>query len=161
MAGIVLDKCITREEKDKNGTPYTTHILYNYEFVDDFDEPQLGRVGNFLLKKVLHYKSQKKDIPLVITNPLSENGNLFSSTESIASAKQSSTLSSARKISAIPPAKNWGPKVYKKDNHTLSLMVRVSYHYMLQSTLNYKYVYSFSIEGGTKKNQITTTSIGY
>ena len=126
MAGIVLDKCITRKEVDNNGTPYTTHIMYNYEFVDDFDEPQLGRVGKFLLKKVLHYKSQERDVPLVITNHLSENGNLslFSSTESISPSKQSTALPSARKISAIPSTNNWGPKAYEKDNHTLSLMVR-------------------------------------
>ena len=163
MAAIVLDKCILRKEVDNNGTPYTTHIIYNYEFIDDFEEPQLGRVGKFLLQTVLRYKSQERDTPLVITNHLLENGNLslFSSTESIIPTKQPSVLPSTRKISAIPPAKNWGPTFYEKGNHTLSLMVRVtSLHiHRLEHQLNHNY--TFSIEGGTKKNQITAASISY
>ena len=119
MARIVLDKCITREEKDNNGTPYTTQILYNYEFVDDFEEPQLGRVGKFLLKKVLHYKTiEEKDIPLVMINQPPESGYH-------GSPVSSSSVGSTKEPSAVPSVKNWGPKVYDKDNHTLSLMVRV------------------------------------
>ena len=163
MAAIVLDKCISRKEVDNNGTPYTTHIIYNYEFIDDFEEPQLGRVGKFLLQTVLRYKSQERDTPLVITNHLLENGNLslLSSTESVIPTKQSSVLPSTRKISAIPLAKNWGPTFYEKGNHTLSLMVRVTplHIHRLEHQLNHNY--TFSIEGRTKKNQITTASISY
>ena len=118
MARVVLDKCITREEVDDNGTPYTTQIVYNYEFIDDFDEPQLGRLGRFLLKTILRYKStsEKRDISLELIGHQSEN------------SCQSSPLSNSsvtKQTSVIPSVKNWGPNVYDKDNHTMTLMVRV------------------------------------
>lgn len=105
------------EQEDSNGTPSTTQIMYNYEFIDDFDKPQLGTLGNFLLNRVLRYKSksQESDIPLVMINHQSENGQLPStSTSSIKPAQQSIVM---------PSEKNWGPKVYDKDNHTMHLMV--------------------------------------
>ena len=120
LAKIVLDKCIIREEVDNNGTPSTTHIMYNYEFIDDFDKPILGRVGNFLLKTVLHYKPENgaQDFQLVMINHHSENGdqNLFPSTL---------TATPTKSHSIVPVAHNWGPKNYDKDNHIMSLMVRV------------------------------------
>ena len=130
MARIVLDKCITRKEVDNNGTPYTTHIMYNYEFVDDFDEPQLGRVGNFLLKKVLHYKTtEEKDIPLVIINQPKESGYH-------GSPLSSSSVESTKDLSAIPSVMNWGPKIYDKDNHTFSLMVRLTVYGILNAYIH-------------------------
>ena len=135
-----MDRCITREEVDNNGTPYTTQIVYNYEFIDDFDEPQLGRLGNFLLNTALRCKKRHpgQEIPLIMLNLQPENGdervvnidkkaendeNLRSS--SITSAKRPSTVSSGRKFSVIPLDINWGPNIYDKDNHTMALMVRV------------------------------------
>ena len=132
LAGIVLDKCITREDMDSNGTPCTTQMAYNYEFVDDFDEPKLTKVGNFVLKSVLRYKikGQQRDFPLVmINNHHSENGNEDSlmSSSSITSAKKLSIQSTSLKQQPIiQPAKDWGPKVYDKSNHTLTLMVILS-----------------------------------
>ena len=115
-----MDKCINREEVDEHGTPHTTHIMYNYEFIDDFDQPLLGRVGNFLLKTALHYKPESgvQDFPLVMINHQSENGdqNLFQSTL---------TAMPTKSHSIAPVTQNWGPKVYQKDNHIISLMVRV------------------------------------
>ena len=120
-----MDKCITREEVDNNGTPYTTHIMYNYEFIDDFDKPILGRVGNFLLKTVLHYKPESgaQDFQLVMINHQSENGdqNLFPSTL---------TATPVKSHSIVPVTHNWGPKNYDKDNHIISLMVRVVASYL-------------------------------
>ena len=130
LASIVLDKCITREEVDNNGTPCTTQMVYNYEFIDDADEPKLTKMGKFVLNTVLRYKtkSQERDFPLVvISNHQSENGNENShtSSSSITSAKQSS-LQSAKQLPVISHVKDWGPKEYEKDNHTLTLMVILS-----------------------------------
>ena len=117
-----MDKCIETEEVDNNGTPYTTHITYNYEFIDDFDDkPQLDRLGNFLIKALLQYyksDSEQKDVPLVMVNL--ENGDqnvLVSSTLPTMIPKQAP---------ATLPIENWGPKVYNKDNHTMTSMVRDS-----------------------------------
>ena len=128
LARIVLDKCIIREEKDNNGTPYTTQIMYNYEFIDDIEEPQLGSVGKFLLKKVLHYKTniKEKDIPLEMINQRRENGHH-------GSPVSFSSVESNKEVSAMTSVKNWGPKVYDKDNHTLSLMVRVTTYGILNA----------------------------
>ena len=105
-------------------------MVYNYEFVDDFDEPKLAKVGNFALKSVLRYKTkgQQRDFPLVmINNHYSENGNENSllSSSSITSAKKLS-IQSLKQQPIIQPAKDWGPKVYDKNNHTLTLMVILS-----------------------------------
>ena len=154
LASIVLDKCITREEVDNNGTPCTTQMVYNYEFIDDADEPKLTKVGKFVLNTVLRYKTkrQERDIPLiVISNHQLENGkeNTQTSSSSITSVRQSSitsgrhssitsgrqssitstrhsSLQSAKQLPIISPVKDWGPKVYEKDNHTLTLMVILS-----------------------------------
>ena len=118
-----MDKCIETEEVDNNGTPCTTHITYNYEFIDDFDDkPQLDRLGNFLIKALLQYyksDSKQKDVQLVMVNHLQlENGDqnvLASSTLPTVIPKQAPVTS---------PVENWGPKVYDKDNHTMTSMVR-------------------------------------
>ena len=115
LAKIVLDKCIIREEVDNNGTPYTTQIMYNYEFIDDFEEPQLGSVGKFLLKNV---QKEEKDIPLEMINHPVENSHRGSTVSFL-------SVESNKEASTMLLTKNWGPKVYDKDNHTLSLMVRV------------------------------------
>ena len=119
LAGVVLDKCITTEEKDNNGTPSVTQILYNYEFIDDFDdEPQLDRLGKYLLSHCKKSEDQDKDrdqsAELVVINHHSENSNqdLYVSASSITPA------------SIIPPAKHWGPKDYDRENHTMTLMVK-------------------------------------
>lgn len=174
LAGVVMDKCITYNEQDDNGTPYITQIMYNYEFIDDFGEPKLGKLDNFLLNKFLRHKSeepQQTDIPLIMINNLEENGadhetshisassitplkrqslaplaqnsneNLNLSLSHITPLKRQSLVSSAQRSSVsstqqfsvssgkllpsvIPSIKNWGPKAYDKDNHTMSLMVR-------------------------------------
>ena len=131
-----MDKCIKTEEVDNNGTPYTTHITYNYEFIDDFDDkPQLDRLGNFLIKTVLqYYKSESKprDVPLVMINHVQlENGDqsMLASTLPTTTAKQAPTIS---------PEENWGPKVYDKENHTMTLMVRhklVAFNYAVCMTV--------------------------
>ena len=164
LASIVLDKCIIRTEEDNNGTPCTTHMLYNYEFIDDFDEPQLSRLGNFLLKTVLHYKSQKREIPLVTVNHSLENGdlNLFMSTDCtvptkqahvIQSARRHTVMRSARRPAIIPSTQNWGPKVYDKNNHIMTLMVRIIIAVFIDKDIDseviYIHIYHFSIEGGT------------
>ena len=120
-----MDKCIETEEVDNNGTPYTTHITYNYEFIDDFDDkPQLDRLGNFLIKALLQYyksDSKQKDVPLVMLNHLQlENGDQ--------NVLASSTLPTVipKQAPATSPVENWGPKVYDKDNHTMTSMVRDS-----------------------------------
>ena len=128
LAGIVLDKCITYDEKqDSNGTLYTTEITYIFEFIDDFDEPKLNKWRAFLLERVLRYKpeSQLRDVPLVVMNHQLENGN-GNVDSSITSAKRPSMVSTAKRPSLVPSTENWGPKVYDKDNHTLTLMVRLN-----------------------------------
>ena len=116
-----MDKCIITEEEDNNGTPSVIQILYNYEFIDDFDdEPKLDFLGNFLLKAIMRYKpeSQEKDIPMVMINHQLENvdqNSLLSNPSTTPVVKQPG--------SDIPVAKNWGPKDYEKDNHTMTLMV--------------------------------------
>ena len=113
-----MDKCITTYEVEENGTPNTTQMVYNYEFIDDFDEPQLSPMGMFLLKKVLCYKSpqsQDGDIQLTMINYQAENGD----------TNLSFTSSPEQDTSAVSSVENWGPKIYDKYNHTMSLMVRV------------------------------------
>ena len=110
-----MDKCITYDEmQDSSGTPYSTYMVHNYEFIDDFDEPKLNKLGDFVLKGILCYKSssQEKDIPLVMINHQSET----------ASIRRSSCVS-AKRPSVMPATIEWQPKVYDKDNHTLTLMV--------------------------------------
>ena len=123
MAEIILDKCITTNGHDKTGTPNTTQIVYNYEFIDDFDKPVLSHLEDFLLRKILRYKyqSQERDIPLMIINPLAKThepslvpANLLPSPSLEQHSGQCNTISLLG---------NWGPKVYDKDNHTFSLMV--------------------------------------
>ena len=109
---------MTTEEQDINGTPSTTKIIYNYEFIEDFGEPQLGTLGKFLLERVLHYASEScmDDIPLMIMNNQVEGSDheLFLST---------SYIKPTTNPMIIPSVQNWGPKVYDKDNHTMTLMV--------------------------------------
>ena len=113
-----MDKCITTDGHEKNGTPHTTQIVYNYEFIDDFCEEKLSALGSFLLKKVFRYKSQNQegDIPLTIINDQTESGdpNLVMLT------------TFPRTQTTQYDVKNWGPKGYDKDNHTMSLMVIVT-----------------------------------
>jgi len=112
LARIVLDKCIVTNE----GANGVTHLTYNYEFIDDFDDPELGPVGKFMLEKVLPLKSkqQQGDIPLVVINKQAQN-DLFMSERSINSLKCCS---------------NWGPHDYDKSNHTMALMVTNYITYM-------------------------------
>ena len=119
LAGVALDKCITTEEKDNNGTPSVTQIMYNYELIDDFDEPKLGRLDKFLLK-LLCYKSesQDKDTLTVVLNPESENWN-----QSYLPTSHPPTIP-AKQSSDIPLTNSWGPSDYEKANHTMTLMVR-------------------------------------
>jgi len=122
LARVVLDKCVTTEEQDINGTPSTTKIIYNYEFIEDFGEPQLGTLGKFLLERVLHYTSESRtdDIPLTIMNNQVEGSDheVFLSMSSINPTTNPMT---------IPSVQNWGPKVYDKDNHTMTLMVIIKF----------------------------------
>ena len=132
MARIVLDRCITYDERqDSNGTIYTTRITYFYEFIDDFDEPKLNKLGKFVLEKVLCYKpeSRVRDIPLVVMNHQSENGdeNLRLSVASASPSRKPSMLSTAKLPSFVPSTEKWGPNVYDKDNHTFTLMVRLNF----------------------------------
>ena len=106
--------------------------MYNYEFIDDFDdEPELDGLGNFLIKTVLQYfksESEQRDVPLVMVNHLQlENGDqsMLASTLPTTTSKQAPTMS---------PEENWGPKVYAKENHTMTLMVRetlTAFHYTI------------------------------
>ena len=91
------------------GTSGVTHITYNYEFIDDFDDPKLGTVGKFMLEKVLPFKSKQRqnDAPLVMMNKPAQN-DLFVSEQPNSSFEYSSS---------------WKPRVYDKSNHTLALMV--------------------------------------
>ena len=116
-----MDKCITTEEQDNNGTPCVTQMMYNYEFIDDFDDkPQLDILGNFLLKTVKRYKSEsyEKDIPMVTVNHQLENGDRNSLL-----SNQTAITPTVKQHFDILLAKNWGPKSYEKDNHTMTLMV--------------------------------------
>ena len=80
MALIVFDKCITLYEDEVHGTLVTTSIVYNYEFIDDFGDPTLGKFGKFLLNKVLPARSKPRpyDSSVVVKNdPASpENGDI-------------------------------------------------------------------------------------
>ena len=120
LAGVVLDKCTTTCEVEENGIPTATQIEYNYEFIDDFDVGKLSTLGNFLLNKVLRYKSQcqDRDIQLTVINHQAENGDTtLSSTSSPEPVVQHNEQCTS--------VENWGPKVYDNENHTMSLMVRV------------------------------------
>ena len=91
------------------GASGVTHITYNYEFIDDFDDPKLGTVGKFMLEKVLPFKSKQRqdDVSLVVMNKQVQN-DLFESEQPSSSFEYSSS---------------WKPRVYDKSNHTLALMV--------------------------------------
>ena len=122
-----MDKCITYNEKqDSSGTLYTTQITYVYEFIDDFDEPKLNKLRTFVLNRVLRYKPES-DIPLVVMNHQLENGDesIRLSASNSSTSRKPSMVSTARQLSLTPSAENWGPKDYDKDNHTLTLMVRL------------------------------------
>ena len=126
-----MDRCITYDEmQDSNGTIYTTKITYFYEFIDDFDEPKLNKLRTFVLNRVLRYKPESEvrgDIPLVLMNHQLENGdeNIRLSVASTAASRKPSMISTSKLPSFVPSTENWGPKDYDKDNHTLTLMVRL------------------------------------
>ena len=84
-------------------------ITYNYEFIEDFDDPKLGTVGKFMVEKILPFKPEytEGDIPLVMMNKHVQN-DLFVSEQLNASFESCSSS---------------GPHVYDKSNHTLTLMV--------------------------------------
>jgi len=105
LAKIIMDKCIVTNE----GASGVTHITYNYEFIDDFADPELGRVGKFMLEKILPFKSkqQQHDVPLVVMNKLAQN-DLLVSEQPCASLEYSSS---------------WKPRVFDMSNHTMALMV--------------------------------------
>lgn len=103
MAQIILDKCIVASEEETSGE--VTHITYNYEFIDDFDDPELGVVENFLLEKALAFKPDHRegDIPLA--------------------AMHQNDVSTHEQTATSQMYYKWGPHIYNKDNHTMALMV--------------------------------------
>ena len=103
LARVVLDKCIVTKEIEVDGAKFVTHLMYNYEFVDDFDDPQLGMFGKCLVESILPSKSNHREsFPFV----------KFDSEDATAVVESPSSV------------KNWGPKNYDKRNHTMALMVR-------------------------------------
>jgi len=104
LARIVLDKCIVTKEVEVDGAPFVTHLFYNYEFLDDFDDPELGVIGKCLVDNILPSKSrhQENSFPFV----------RFDSEYATTVVESSSGV------------KNWGPNTYDKRNHTMALMVR-------------------------------------
>ena len=103
LARVVLDKCIVTKEIEVDGAKFVTHLMYNYEFVDDFDDPQLGMFGRCLVESILPSKSSHREsFPFV----------KFDSEDATAVVESPSSM------------KNWGPKKYNKRNHTMALMVR-------------------------------------
>ncbi|XP_065891015.1 transient receptor potential cation channel subfamily A member 1-like [Dysidea avara] len=117
LAKVIMDKCIVANE----GASGVTHITYNYEFIDDFDDPKLGTVGKFMLEKVLPFKSKQRqdDVSLVVMNKQVQN-DLFESEQPSSSFEYSSS---------------WKPRVYDKSNHTLALMVESERIELLQHPL--------------------------
>jgi len=91
------------------GVGGVTDITYNYEFIEDFDDPKLGTVGKFMVEKILPFKSKytEGDIPLVMMNKHVQN-DLFVSEQLNTSAESCSSI---------------GQHVYDKSNHTLTFMV--------------------------------------
>ena len=85
-------------------------MTYNYEFIDDFDDPELGRVGKFILEKVLPNKfmHHEDDISLIVINKLTQN-DLFSCEQ--------------MKPGSFESYSSHGPHSFDKDNHTMTLMV--------------------------------------
>jgi len=100
-----MDKCIVANE----GASGVTQITYNYEFIDDFADPELGKVGKFVLERILPFKSkqQQHDVPLVVINKQAQK-DLFGSEQPSASLEYSS---------------NWKPRDFDWNNHTMALMV--------------------------------------
>jgi len=98
LALIVFDKCITLHEEEIHGTLVTTSMVYNYEFIDDFDYPTLGKFGKFLLKKVLPTRSKPHDSSVVVKNDpaISENGDLELGSLSHLNGERRDTLDSRR-----------------------------------------------------------------
>jgi len=80
LALIVFDNCITLHEEEVHGTLVTTSMVYNYEFIDDFGDPTLGKFGKFLLQKVLPARSKPQlcdsSVVIKIDQAISENGDL-------------------------------------------------------------------------------------
>ena len=103
LARVVLDKCIVTREVEVDGAKFVTHLMYNYEFIDDFCDPQLGMFGRCLVESILPSKSKHPEsFPLVN----------FDSEDATAVVQLPSNV------------KNWGPRKYDKRNHTMALMVR-------------------------------------
>ena len=48
----------------QHGPSCTRQIVCNYEFTDDFNEHQLGKLRKFVLNIVLHYKSESEGIEI-------------------------------------------------------------------------------------------------
>ena len=97
-----MDKCIVVNEEETGGG--VTHITYNYEFIDDFDDTELGVIEKFLFNKALVFQSERPEGDILLTAMQNEESTI----------EQPTTLL---------VRSGWGPKVYNKDNHTMALMV--------------------------------------
>jgi len=104
LARVVLDKCIVTKEIEVDGAKFVTHLMYNYEFIDDFGEPQLGMLGKCLVESILPSKSQYR-----------ENSFPFVKFDSEAATAV---------VESPYSMKNWGPSKFDKRNHTMALIVR-------------------------------------
>jgi len=105
LARVALDKCVVTKSIEVDGATFVTHLIYNYEFVDDFEDPKLGMFGKCLVENILPSRSKYKenDYPFVRFDTKEEGTAVVESPSRM---------------------KNWGPKEYDKRNHTMALMVR-------------------------------------
>jgi len=112
LAQIILDKCIVvNEEETSSGV---THITYNYEFIDDFNDTELGVVEKFLLNKALVFQSERPEDDILLTAMQSDGSTIEQPTTLLVHS-------------------GWGPKVYNKDNHTMALMVINLFRYSIKT----------------------------
>lgn len=107
LAGIVVDKYMHNEHKRRTTcSSMYTQIVCNYEFTDDFHEYQLGKLGIFVLKIVLHYESESEGRNIATLSMI--NHQLGKAT---LPDKQSSIMPSLQQPSIISEVKNWGQKI--------------------------------------------------
>ena len=104
------------KEIEVDGAPFVTHLMYNYEFVDDFDDPKLGALESCIVENLLPSKSKQQTDYFPIAR--FDSGNVAAPLARFDSGDTTAVVELPSRT------KTWGPNEYDKQNHTMALMVR-------------------------------------